>query len=820
MATVLAFLSVVVGGQSLNAADSTLGVTVVPNKNIGVSFGWLPVDETEVTVLLNPPAEWQIVTNDSSTTAVDHSGVTIWHKEKATDSQHIWKGYGVSREAPQGIIASGTYVRFEGELKTSGTEPGDPPSFKVSVADININVDSGIPPRHYGTHWEPWANDASAAGRIEDMAESGGPGSGMYLPAGILPGEGVLPQSVNLNALAWKILRVRIRTAWGGNPDQESLSNAGTLSFEFDGAGFALYDGQGNKITNGTSIVVPAEGFSGGVDYAIVTNESFTSPGGITAKFLWGDPPRAAPRYEAFDDVRLVPSGAHLEVDLAVDSDNDGLIGQRDEEDWIEEYAPGVIIRLDRKDLASDADELKMCHLSPRTGLGTLKLEAIEGAGRIKAWLDASKTVPLPNWPEQAMVWQLSDAPLPSPLFLDGVALGSGKLKLTHTQGEVSKSDIVAFHVTQTTSWSPRRNTLVTWEPEPSLGHHPCNAVVNETCKDTLDNKQGFLSTRHWANPPPNSDVRSCTFQALKEACNSGIVSVHSHGSLGFFVGIRRATKAEVEQWLNIAPGGEPPQGISIGSSLLDGGTWIARVELRWLRNNWEAMRTGNHAIGFFFGCHSAEKYPSGPWQGESVCTVAGGRVNFGYETGTEYYDDSLDANTLLQRMNGKADQTRLRTAGQAFAAGGFQGSFQMQAGNQATAPWTTLCAAPYCEQPAGGTHGEFPRQGQALFQYPSEHEHAGSQLGFACILFDSYVDTQIAPTEALIVQGQCDVFGQYWFGKHACGVLFRRPESETVTVSAHAAKCRNEADADHTRAMDADRCAPNDEDAFHMWSF
>ncbi|MDZ7617412.1 MAG: hypothetical protein U1E05_10425, partial [Patescibacteria group bacterium] len=632
----------------------------------------------------------------------------------------------------------------------------------------------------------------------------------MYLPAGILPGQGELPQSVNLNALAWKILRVRIRTAWGGNPDEESLSNAGTLSFEFDGAGFALYNGQGNRISHGTSIVVPAEGFSGGVDYAIVTNESFTSPGGITAKFLWGDPPRVAPRYEAFDDVRLVPSGAHLEVDLAVDSDNDGLIGQREEEDWIEEYAPGVIIRLDRKDIASDADELKMCHLSPRTGSGTLKLEAIEGAGRIKAWLDASKTVPLPNWPEQAMVWQLSDAPLPSPLFLDGVALGSGKLKLTHTQGEVSKSDIVAFHVTQTTSWSPRRNELFIWEPYPDLSHTPGNAVVLETSDNpafgTFGNMQGFVRRRYRAEPDPESGHVPCTYEALKEAANAGILVMHSHGHAGYFIGIRLDTEEDVRTWLGLETDQPPPEGIQIATTTV--GDAIARITVRWIKNNWETARRANHSIGFFFGCRSAEALTlPGPFEGESVLTVAGGRVNFGYSGTTNYEKDADDAQLLLRRMNGRTDEGQLRTAGQAFTAGAFNQGFTMAPEANAPASWTTLCAAPY---------ERFPSEAQSGFAtYPQEHQHAGQELGFGGIIFDSYMDSSISAGQAL----QRGVFGpgfeikpRYWMRDFAVGFLFRREVGTVLSMFAPAAQCRNKGDAGHTRAMDADRRAPNTE--------
>jgi hypothetical protein len=130
-------------------------------------------------------------------------------------------------------------------------------------------------------------------------------------------------------------------------------------------------------------------------------------------------------------------------------------------------------------------------------------------------------------------------------------------------------------------------------------------------------------------------------------------------------------------------------------------------------------------------------------------------------------------------------------------------------------ASFTTLCAAPY---------ERFPGEAQSGFAtYPQEHQHAGQELGFGGVIFDSYMDSSISADQAL----QRGVFGpgfeikpRSWMRDFAIGFLFRREVGTVLSMFAPATQCRNKGDAGHTRAMDADRRAPNTEKDSHAWGF
>lgn len=796
----LVVTTVSVVALTLAAEVPTIPVTLEPSKNLGVGFDLLPDETTEVSVVLNRPTGWDIVTNSESSKVTDKSGTTVWVRDSANTSQHVWKGYGIDANSPKRIINSGTYARFEGLLTKpfAGIGPAGATPFKVSVADLDIDADTGIPPRHvydaeFEPHWEPYSDD-STAGRIEDAAEAGGPAAGLYLPASIVTG--AFDQTLtNISSKSYKILRLKLRTAWGGNPDGTPLSKAGTLKFTYSDSGFTLYEIQGDdtgaRIDSDAAINVPTGGISQ-KDYALVTNENFTEPGGIRATFTWDNPPRTGDKYSAVDDIRLIPTNAELLVDLDVDTDNDGAIDPSNEEseDLIEAYAPGVIIRIDRHEVSSNADELKRLVISPTHGEGTLKLEKTEGATCVKIWTDEANATEI----ESGKTWTLGTDTVPFPLYLDGIALGAGKLKLTHTLNNVETVDEVVFHVTETTSFTPRSSFGYSWEPD-DLDHIAVDDVVEET---SGDHDQGFVWKRFWDTVPPDGEengIFQCTFERLKQCKDAGILAVHAHGNAGFFVGIRRQTELEVRQWLGIGATDEPPNGIKIRSSD-PVGTYYAAITTVWLEQNWKPARDENKAIGLFFGCHSAEEDP----MYSSLTAKAGGRVNFGYPAETDAVDDAADATKLLRRMNGRLGNGALRTARQAYGAGQFQGELKMS-GNPDVEGWTTLCPAAY---------DHFPKPAAPLYTA------GGSRLGFGCIIFDTHMDASISADSAITkTAGNGTIIGsRYWLNDYGCGFRFQLPSGETMSMAAVPDFCRNAGRRDQSpdgrRYLDGDRIAPN----------
>ncbi len=340
------------------SADQDIEAYLDVERNIGVAFGLMPEGTDEVSVTLMAPDEWSIVVSDESSKVVDPSGTTIWKRITATSVAHYWRGYGFQTESGQAditntIINSGASVRFWGELYKSGSG-GETPEFLASVADIDIDVDSSQPPRHEADHWPPYAEESTDRGQAEDQSESTETG-GLFLPTSLYEGED-FPSTCDDN---YKILNVQIRTKYQGGlqRDDPCLTSAGTLAFSISGLGIALYDSQSQRVTG--PIDVPLSGME--EQYRILTNDLFTTSGGITAAFNWKTDPdsyglvvASGSRTIARDYVRLAP----LEVDLDIDSDNNNGFDEparTDHEDEIENEEgdpdkPGKILLVNDND--------------------------------------------------------------------------------------------------------------------------------------------------------------------------------------------------------------------------------------------------------------------------------------------------------------------------------------------------------------------------------------------------------------------------------------------------------------------------------------
>jgi hypothetical protein len=146
-------------------------------------------------------------------------------------------------------------------------------------------------------------------------------------------------------------------------------------------------------------------------------------------------------------------------LDIGTDSNNNGSIDQW--EDGFEEFAPGRVLCIDLEGDGPGLDDLAPIALrAPNVAYGFVKLEAVEGADRVRLWKDTDKMeeVVLPA------TWSPPD--VPALLYADGIALGQVKLRLSYvipTEHEVA-SDTIALYVTETISYAPS-GPVMTWEP-------------------------------------------------------------------------------------------------------------------------------------------------------------------------------------------------------------------------------------------------------------------------------------------------------------------------------------------------------------------
>jgi hypothetical protein len=149
--------------------------------------------------------------------------------------------------------------------------------------------------------------------------------------------------------------------------------------------------------------------------------------------------------------------GKIVNVDLDVDADNDGTIGDAD--DPLEETPGGLLATGTLKRIG-----LKM---EPAWVTGTLKLTAEAGGSRIRVWRDAGKSVPL-ALPAEWTFTGMGSA-VPSSLYVEGLSASSAardvqlRLRFTDDEGQ-TLDDSVRLTVVKVDTIKYRVGTEATWK--------------------------------------------------------------------------------------------------------------------------------------------------------------------------------------------------------------------------------------------------------------------------------------------------------------------------------------------------------------------
>lgn len=183
---------------------------------------------------------------------------------------------------------------------------------------------------------------------------------------------------------------------------------------------------------------------------------------------------------------------------------------------------------------------------------------------------------------------------------------------------------------------------------------------------------------------------------------------------------------------------------------------------------------------------------------------AAGGRWRIGYWNPTGEAECKATNEKFLRRMNGETDSAEKRTAGEAWDSGTNYSANVRMHGND----WTTLCPAPMKDAPV------FPASSP------------GNRYGWGCIIFDTYMNSNISPSVALFKVSGGPTYNYRWsgntHGKFILGFDYDKTGGAATTMRAVGKECKNK-DPDGGRRLDGDRVAPNDTDATpdnREWSY
>jgi hypothetical protein len=522
---------------------------------------------------------------------------------------------------------------------------------------------------------------------------------------------------------------------------------------------------------------------------------------GIRASTALGDcrivfevDPSGTGDYMVMDAVRVTT----FSLDIDTDSNNNGSIDQSEE--GFEEFAPGRVLCIDLEGDGPSLDDLAPIALrAPNVAYGLVKLEAVEGADRVRLWKDTDKMeeVVLP------VSWTPPD--VPTLLYADGIALGQVKLRLSYvipTEHELA-SDTIALFVTETISYAPS-GCVMTWEPcswglsDLSIPSGAVDLAVaklkDEYCTDTyivrlIDN-----------TPPPGAEFLDyfgdCTLAWFKRCGYAGVTVVSGHGGIGAFFAVWASTHDRIQNWI-MSEGGIVVDMLSLQDQ--ETGWYTAAALSGWFSVNWKQDLDQNKALVVFLATDSAEGEA-----GSSCVASAGGRVGFGY-VGEACQDEFIpDLMLLLGRMNGTGNGGEKRTVGKAYGdRTGYSWGFRMLGnGCGETHKWTVLCPSP---------NAVFPT------------EAVGNRRGAGCIIFDTYMDTFYPADDAVISASGQGVSSRRWFGNpsapYCVSFDFDKRNLGGILMRAVAENCAaNNLFWGYGSKLDGDRVAPNRDDL--EWQF
>ena len=273
--TLMGFLTALAATRS-PAATAAISVTLRPLGEAGAQgagFGTALVGTTSnLDVTLRAPSGWRIIRSQ-----IRSSGSSFWAPPKGDPApptiSQTYHAYGIGRNDDHSVA-------FSGKISRSGEGPGTPPDFDVAVADLQM------------------------AGH--EIVSSDG--SGLAIAPSMVSGQ--FPDTLPEN-LSPRTTTFMVTPRWQGPPNPTYV---GQVTFTVS-PGVAVYSAAGNLLLSGHDgashhvpryFPVPPTGLSG-VEIKIVTNENFSGPGTITAKFTWDAALRAGSSYTAVDYVRVAP---------------------------------------------------------------------------------------------------------------------------------------------------------------------------------------------------------------------------------------------------------------------------------------------------------------------------------------------------------------------------------------------------------------------------------------------------------------------------------------------------------------------------------
>ena len=494
-----------------------------------------------------------------------------------------------------------------------------------------------------------------------------------------------------------------------------------------------------------------------------------------------------------------------IDVDLDVDSDNDGTIERNDGfEDSIEEREPGRIVPVGmRQELVwnihgclNPEDSLI---LEQTAGNGTLEL--VHQKSNIK--LSETQCIQLKE--------KTTGSGIVEHWYVRGTKAGPVTLRFSvrNQMGTIRASDTVQILVIPPIAVAPGGGKKA------AIWCSPLTGCFLDPMIDQLK-IAGWTVDLFCDDDMNDLDVGPCTLDNFQKLRNYGFVYIVAHGNKGVFSPVlfppTPAGKAAADRWRGSEDGMlTKKSGIPIWESIRT----VHEVVVcdSWLVANWKPALDKNQSIVVFDSCHSKDANNGGL----STSEASGGRLRFGFHEPSHGWDAITPITHLLKAMNGNDPpdpDTPDRNAKSALPRIiGYYNDPQRQTEKPGEkvisiirydgALNTTLCPAPLAHLP----------------RFPNSTTEPGE--GFGCLLFDTTLDPSVS-TDRLVSSNGGRIENSYWIkcDRTTFGIGFHfKKSTNNMSVTIDLTQITNKGNNGGRRAVPSRIGAKNPE-PHYTWEF
>jgi Bacterial TSP3 repeat len=326
------------------------------------------------------------------------------------------------------------------------------------------------------------------------------------------------------------------------------------------------------------------------------------------------------------------------------------------------------------------------------------------------------------------------------------------------------------FVVSKNISTTPAGERVYVWNPveEEAFAAEFIKKLTEETSFQGWSYSKTNPVTYFSDSDSTDTNCETCTLSNLKAMSQGGIIVILSHGSTGKVEVARLSSQEAANAWM-----GQEEDMYVIESST---NVWKVYADSSWFQKNWKSALDQNNALVFLGVCFSANGY-------NSLATNTGGKTTFASHGDADGVLVNDAFTEIIGFMNGTIS-TKYRSADLAYdqIPAYYKGTVKLIGDGL-----STLCPVP-----------------QSVFPVKDSEK----DTGWACILFDTYMDSAIDANMS-VVSNQGTIGTRSWGGNFSGSFYIDFLYSGTgVSVEAVSDKCRSFG-GQQGRPLDGDGVAP-----------